>query len=169
MEDLLRAYPMFSFGYMKFVLGTSVVYFISLCSAIKVIGEKIVLPKAIITSVIMAFCITTSRMYIPSPYNMLLFYMLMICVVALVFRLPLRKSIVGVMFALLLTMLSSVVITMNLFLYTNIHVSARDNFALFLFMALSEVAFNLIYVLLAMRYKPLNLSFLFSEEENAKA
>jgi hypothetical protein len=58
---------------------------------------------------------------------------------------------------------------MNLFIYTNIRASARDSLGLFLFITLTEVAFNLIYVLLAMRYENLNLSFLFSEEKNAKA
>ena len=169
MDDLLQANSLLSFVYFEFFLGTSVVYLISLYSAIIVVGEKLVLPRAIIISIIMAFLITACRRFIPSPINMLLFYALMIGVVALVFRLPLRKSIVGVMFALLLTMLSSVTVTMNLFIYTNVRAGVRDNFGPFLLMSLTEVFFNLVYVLLAARYKKLNLSFLFSEEENAKA
>ena len=121
------------------------------------------MSRAIIISVIMAFCFTACRRFLPSPYNMLLFYVLMVGVVAFVFKLPLRKSIVGVVFALLLTMLSSVTITMNLFIYTNIRASARDSLGLFLFITLTEVAFNLIYVLLAMRYEP--QSIIFSEEK----
>lgn len=168
-EDLLLADSVFSFAYLKFVLGTSIVYSISMYSAVKAVGEKILLPKAIIISVIMAFCFTACRRFLPSPYNMLLFYVLMVGVVAFVFRLPLRKSIVGVVFALLLTMLSSTTVTMNLLIYTNIDAATRNNVGLFLFMSLTEVIFNLIYVLLAMRYENLNLSFLFSEEKNAKA
>lgn|SRR5690554_4809069 len=168
-EDLLLADSVFSFIYLKFVLGTSIVYFISVHSAVKAVGERIILSRAIIISVIMAFCFTACRRFLPTPYNMLLFYVLMVGVVAFVFKLPLRKSIVGVVFALLLTMLSSVAITMNLFIYTNIDAGARDSLGLFLFITLTEVAFNLFYVLLAMRYENLNLSFLFSEEKNAKA
>ena len=118
-EDLLLADSVFSFIYLKFVLGTSIVYFISVHSAVKAVGERIILSRAIIISVIMAFCFTACRRFLPTPYNMLLFYVLMVGVVAFVFKLPLRKSIVGVVFALLLTMLSSVAITMNLFIYTN--------------------------------------------------
>jgi hypothetical protein len=91
---------------------------------------------------------------------------LMIGVVAFVFKLPLKKAIIGVVFALLLTMLSSVTITMNLLIHTNMRASAWNSFVGFLLMSLTEVFFNLVYVLLAMRYENLNLSFLFAEEEN---
>ena len=76
------------------------------------------------------------------------------------------KSFVGVVFVIL-TMLSSVTITMSLFIYTNIGIVVRDKSNVFLLVSLTEVTFNLIYVLLASRYENLNLSFLFSEEENA--
>lgn len=56
---------------------------------------------------------------------------------------------------------------MSLFIYTNIGIVVRDKSNVFLLVSLTEVIFNLIYVLLASRYENLNLSFLFSEEENA--
>ena len=165
-EELLQINSVFSFAYLMFFLGTFIVYFISLQSVILVVGEKIVLLKTIITSVIMALWMTACRRFFPTPYNMLLFYGLMIGVVAFVFKIPLKKAIIGVVFALLLTMLSSVTITMNLLIHTNMRASAWNSFVGFLLMSLTEVFFNLVYVLLAMRYENLNLSFLFAEEEN---
>jgi hypothetical protein len=164
--DLLQNNSVFSLACLQVALGSFIAYFVSLHSVLKVVGEKIALSKITTISVITAIFITACRRFFPTPYNMLLFYGLMIGVVAFVFKLPLKKAIIGVVFALLLTMLSSVTITMNLLIHTNMRASAWNSFVGFLLMSLTEVFFNLVYVLLAMRYENLNLSFLFAEEEN---
>jgi hypothetical protein len=135
-------------------------------SIIRVIGEKGKLPRIILAATILALLMLILRKYVPSPFNMILFYILTLFIIALIFRLPFKKSLIGVVFSLLLTMLSSVTITMNLLIYTNISTAMRDNLDLLILMSPTEVTFNLIYVLLAMRYENLNLSFLFAEEEN---
>ena len=172
MDGAIRQYlavSVFSLNYLKFVLTSFVIYLIAVYSIIKVIGEDGELLRVITAAIVLSLLTPIFRKFIPSPYNMILFYMLTLFVIAFIFRFPFRKSFVGVAFALLLSMLSSTTITMNLLIYTNIGVAARDNFDVFLLMSLTEVPFNLIYVLLAMRYENLNFAFLFSEEKNAKA
>ncbi|NLY89699.1 MAG: hypothetical protein GX085_08810 [Firmicutes bacterium] len=172
MDKVIHQYlavSVFSLNYLKFMLTSFVIYLIAVCSIIKVIGEKRELLKVILAATVLALLMPIFRKFVPSPYNMMLFYMLTLFIIAFVFRLPLKKSFVGVAFSLLLTMLSSVTITMSLFIYTNIGIVVRDKFNVFLLVSLTEVTLKLIYVLLASRYENLNLSFLFSEEKNAKA
>ena len=172
MDEMARLYlgtPILSLTYLQLVLGSIVVCLITVYCIIKVLREDEKISRIIFAVFILTVLMIVLRKFLPSPNNMLVFHILTLFIIALIFRIPLKKSVVGVVFSLLLSMLSSATVTMNLLLYTNISKATQHNIGLFLFMSLTEVFFNLVYVLLAARYKKLNLSFLFSEEENAKA
>lgn len=172
MDELIKTYlntPVFTFVYIKAFLTVFVINYVVISSIIKVVGERTILLRSILLSNFLSILMIVLRKFISTPYNMLLFYTVIPFAIAVVFKLPLRKSFIGVIFALLLTMLSTVAVTMNLLSFTKIINKVQQSFGAFLLVSLTEVFFNLVYVLLAVKYENLNLSFLFSEEKNAKA
>ena len=173
MDEVIKTYlqaPVFSFVYFMIFVEYLCLFTVTILSVLKVLGCATAVDRVIWLSAFLSILAVVLRKFVPGPYTMLLFHVIIMLTVSLFFKVSLRKSFVGVIFALALSMLSTILITQNVLILTQIGVMAKKNIFIFIGMGLTEVFFNFVYVILASRFENLNLSFMFfSEEKNAKA
>lgn len=173
MDRVLIGYldaPLFSFVHFLLFVGYVGIFSIIILSVIKVLDYAFTLKKVFLLSAFLSILAVVLRKYVPGPYTMLLFYVIIMLIIAFFFKVPLIKCFVGVIFALVLSMLSIVLISQNILTFTEFDDVAEENIYILVSVGLTEVFFNLVYVILASRFKNLNLSFMFfNEEKNAKA
>lgn len=173
MDEILKIYlntPVPFFVYFIFFVGYLCIFAVTVLSVVKVLGCATAVDRVILLSVLLSILAVVLRKFVPGPYTMLLFYVVIMLAVTFFFKMPLRKSFVGVIFALVLSMLSTVLISQNIIIFTKFGVMAEQNIYILVSVGLTEVFFNFVYVILASRFDNLNLSFMFfSEEKNAKA
>lgn len=173
MDEVIKTYleaPVFSINYLIFFVEYLFLFTVTILSVLKVLDCGIALDRVFLLSAFLSLLAVVLRKYVPGPYAMLLFYVIIMLIVTFFFKVPLLKSFVGVIFALVLSMLSTILISQNALIFTQVGARAEKNIFIFIGMSLTEIFFNLVYVILASRFKNLNLSFMFfSEEKNAKA
>jgi|GEM_PF-2888816 len=173
MDEVFKTYleaPVSSFVYVVFFVEYLCLFAVTILSVLKVLGCATAVDRVLLLSAFLSILAVVLRKFVPGPYTMLLFYVIIMLTVTFFFKVPLAKSFVGVIFALVLSMLSTILIFQNALILTQIEAMAEKNIFILMGLGLSEVFFNLVYVILASRFDNLNLSFMFfSEEKNAKA